>query len=136
MLNDDMPRTEAETYLTTQDLAELFDRSPATVRYWVQRRGLDAYGRRFGRDWVFTPEAVLRFVDEVMVGWYTPAQWAAERDRLAEAKTELRAMATDDRKGSRQRPAPSGAAFRTFAMGAVRGDLSRAELYRERHERA
>jgi len=136
MLNDEMAQTETETYLTTQDLAELFERSPATVRYWVQRRGLDAYGRRFGRDWAFRPEDVLRFIDEVMAGWYTPAQWADERDRLTEVKTELRAMASDGRTGSRQRPAPSGAAFRTFAMGAVRGDLSRAELYRERHERA
>ena len=132
MFNDDMARTETETYLTTQDLAELFDRSPATVRYWVQRRGLDAYGRRFGRDWAFAPEAVLRFVDEVMAGWDAPAQWAAERDRLVEAKAKLRAMATDDLKGSQPIPAPSGAAFRTFAMGAVRGDLSRAENYPER----
>lgn len=136
MLNDDMARTEIETYLTTQDLAELFDRSPATVRYWIQRRGLDAYGRRFGRDWAFTPEAVLRFINEVMVDWYTPVQWAAERGRLAEVKAELRAMTTDGRRESQPHPAPSGAAFRTFAMGAVRGDLSRAEIYRERHARA
>ncbi len=136
MLNDDMTRTETETYLTTQDLAELFNRSPATVRYWVQRRGLDAYGRRVGRDWAFTPAAVLRFIDEVMAGWYTPAQWADERRKLDEARAKLRAMANDGPTGSRQRPAPSGAAFRTFTMGAVRGDLSRAELYRERHARA
>lgn len=117
-------------YLTTQDLAELFERSPATVRYWIHERRLDRYGRRFGRDWVFTPQEVLRFIEEEMASWYAPPQWASQRRHLKRVQAQLHDLCGNGqrRKAERKRGLP----FQSYALGSLRGSLRRVDLYRER----
>jgi len=128
--------TKEEDYLTTGDLAKLFRRSPATVRYWIQQRGLARYGRRFGRDWVFTPEDVLRFLEEEMASWYAEPQWAAARRRLSRVKARLLRLCKDREEEKTHPPKRKvAAAFRSYPMGALRGSLRRVELYRERPSR-
>lgn len=128
-----MPQTKMQTYLTTQDLAELFGRSVATVRYWVQQRGLDRYGRRFGRDWVFTPQEVLHFLEEEMVSWYSKTQWVSERRRLDRVKHRLLRLCGLERPPKPKRQAK--AEFQSYPMGSLHGSLRRVELYREHPSR-
>jgi phage terminase Nu1 subunit (DNA packaging protein) len=132
-----MNRTQTKDYLTTQDLAELFARSPATVRYWIQHRGLARYGRRFGRDWVFTPEDVLRFLEEVMASWYADKQWTSEHRRLERVKARLLRLCEGEGKTRpAKRESERKAEFRSYHMGSLHGSLRRVELYRERPSRS
>ncbi|HED03242.1 MAG TPA: helix-turn-helix domain-containing protein [Candidatus Fraserbacteria bacterium] len=117
---------QAKEYLTTQDLAELFGRSPATIRYWLQRRHLNRYGKRFGRDWVFNIPDLLRFLDEEMTSWYADPQWASERRRLGQIKARLRRL-------NGQAGQPGKIAFRSYKLGSIQGSLRRVELYRDSH---
>lgn len=142
-----MKVTQTKDYLTTGDLAELFGRSPATVRYWIQHRGLDRYGRRFGRDWVFTPQDILQFLEEEMASWYADRQWASERRHLERVKARLLRLCEGRGRGgdkgeikAKARPAKREAGgkaeFRSYHMGSLHGSLRRVELYRERPSRS
>lgn len=117
---------QTKAYLTTQDLAELFGRSPATIRYWLHRRHLDRYGKRFGRDWIFNIPDLLRFLNEEMISWYTDPQWALERRRLEQTKARLLHLNGPAGK-------PRKIAFRSYKLGSIQGSLRRVELYRDSH---
>lgn len=107
---------QTKDYLTTADLAQLFGRSPATVRYWIQQRGLARYGHCFGRDWIFTPEDVLRFLEEEMASWYAQPQWISERRRLERIKVRLLHLCEG------QAPLPKRkAVFRSYPTGSSTG---------------
>lgn len=118
------------SYLTTQDLADLFGRSPTTIRYWLHHCHLNRYGERFGRDWVFTPEELLHFLEEEMSTWYADKQWVTEHRRLRQIKARLlRLFRAPERDGRRKK---AKVTFQSYSMGPIQGSLRRMELYRDR----
>ena len=50
---------DVEPDLTVEDVAELFGRSPTTVRTWIREGRLEAY--RFGREYRITRRALAEF---------------------------------------------------------------------------
>ena len=109
-------------YLTTKDLSKLFYRAPETIRYWIRSCHLAHYGQRFGREWLFTPEAIVAFIEEEMSSWYAEKQWQQAHHALDQIKKNI--LSQNGRKGRK-----TEASFKSYKMGKIQGQLSRRELY-------
>lgn len=91
----------AETlWLTPEDVAELYDVSPVTVRDWInagvtytddagQKKVAGLNGRKVGGRWRIHPDELARFISTLTgSGWESPAvhrESEAERSRRVEA---------------------------------------------------
>lgn len=109
-------------YLTTKDLSKLFRRAPETIRYWIRNCHLDRYGQRFGREWLFAPEAVVAFMDEAMSSWYSEKQWRQARQALHRIRQRL--VSENGHQTTQEQ-----FVFKSYKMGALQGRINRKDLY-------
>ena len=67
---------------TIEDVAEIFNRSAETIRFWIVYKGFGKYGYKEKRTWYFTYEGLRQFLEEDASNWMTKREWEECLQRL------------------------------------------------------